>query len=693
MLKKRIREYIATHTSFFCEAPTLRGEFGSLTVSDVCQSAYAVTPNIHVSEVCDKDVDFDTAVVSSETTHFFQNAHTVLRMKASEIVVFMATNKDRMNIDSVGYSFPVAYAMKGSTMTNADLRYMVNALWHEFQKRSIPILAEVYDRQWHQFITSDADGNSLTKLCWRHKWQEVSNFSKQKCLNSMIQGCAVRAKDLELVEQYHRLDDREEYSMGNIHVKAEILGTEIINGKPCIRRQLTVKSTGGGIFRTPVVQQIVTVCKHSRPDLFEKEIGYSTCHTYADTPGTPPFIHDMEIAEQDCHENTISDHTYCVNKENAVVKDNSVGDAGAKNKKMLKKKKIVGIKENEKNLLHLLDPCVVAEIFDDLEIGILDEDATSTELLGHVLLNEKCQLIPDIVKHLQYYDGRKWASTSVEELYPAILTDGQMLMKVCTVKEIGIISKVMEQHTQRCWFASGGLKGSNINKIVRRFGGEILVSEESTRRMGKIFNAQSLNALSKKVLLCDNYDVNLLRISLSTVLAREMKADWFRHCTVDNNMVIPLDESGGANVMEIFAYPEMNEENGYLLWRTFDYTHILTNMRSHILTRGCEYCRKEHFEWIVDNTTGVLSRYLMECNMDSQNAFSALKLFGQEVQLTLESNGMSESVEFMKLVKGWHMSCNERGLPADVRVKGLAEMHKFLTKNLNLWSVPFQYSG
>ena len=205
----------------------------------------------------------------------------------------------------------------------------------------------------------------------------------------------------------------------------------------------------------------------------------------------------------------------------------------------------------------------------------------------------------------------------------------------------------------------GGLKGSNINKIVCGFGGQILVSEESTRRMGKIFNAQSLNALSKKVLLCDNYDVNLLRISLGTVLARETKADRFRCCTVDNNMLIPLDESGGANVMEIFAYPEMNEENGYLLWCTFDYTHILTNMRSHILTRGYEYCRKEHFKWIVDNTMGVLSRYLVEYNMDSQNAFSALKLFGQEVQLTLESNGMSESAEFMKLVKGWHMSCNE----------------------------------
>ena len=234
-LKKGLHEYITTHTSFFCKAPSLRGEFGTLKISDVCQSAYAVTPNLHVSEACDKDVDFDTAVVSSETMHFFQNTHTVLRTKTSEIVVFMATNKDRMIVDSVGYSFPVAYAMKGSTMTNADLRYMTNALRDEFAKRSIPILAEVYDRQLHQFITSNADGKSLTKLCWRHNWQEVSNFSKQKCLNSMIEGCEVRTKDLELVEQSRQLEDGEEYSMGNININAKILAKEVINGKLCIR--------------------------------------------------------------------------------------------------------------------------------------------------------------------------------------------------------------------------------------------------------------------------------------------------------------------------------------------------------------------------------------------------------------------------------------------------------------------------
>ncbi|MCG8621297.1 MAG: hypothetical protein MJE68_04735, partial [Proteobacteria bacterium] len=316
ILKNKIREYIKTHTSFLCEAPTVKGKFGKLTVSDVIVSAYAVTPNLDLNEMEARDVDFDTAVVGSETNHFFNNAHNVLRNKASEIVVFMATSKDRKNIDSVGYTFPVAYAMKGSTMTNSDLHYMVNALRKEFSKRSIPILAEVYDGQWHQFITTDGEGKSLTKLCWRHRWQDVSTYSKQKCLNLMIEGCSVKSKDLEILEEAERLRHTEQYCIGNVALQAKIIETIVENGYRRIRRQLLVKSTGGGCFRTPVIQQFVTVCKHSRPDLFPQEIGYSTCHTYADPIGTRQLVSEDESLSVNQRTESVQDHTYCTNPSN-----------------------------------------------------------------------------------------------------------------------------------------------------------------------------------------------------------------------------------------------------------------------------------------------------------------------------------------------------------------------------------------
>ena len=168
-LKEHVRDYIKLKTSFLHEAPSLKGEYGTLKCSDVIKSAYSVTPNLELTEMSNQDVDYNSTIVSSEAIHFFTNAHTALRSKASEIVVFMATNKDRMNVDAVGYSFPVAYALKGSTMTNADLPFMVDLLQDEFNRREIPILTEVYDGQWHNHITFDANGKLLTSQVARSK--------------------------------------------------------------------------------------------------------------------------------------------------------------------------------------------------------------------------------------------------------------------------------------------------------------------------------------------------------------------------------------------------------------------------------------------------------------------------------------------------------------------------------------------
>ena len=152
------------------------------------------------------------------------------------------------------------------------------------------------------------------------------------------------------------------------------------------------------------------------------------------------------------------------------------------------------------------------------------------------------------------------------------------------------------------------LKAVNANTIVKGFRGELLCDEQFTRRNNKISNLLTLTSLAKKVVLDDEYDVEKLRISLGIVLCCEVKSEWYAQCTVNKKLKIPvLDGDEHTEKMEIFAYPERDKSTQLLLWSTFDYTHILTNMHSHILTRGYDFCKKSDFEWIVDNTPGVLS--------------------------------------------------------------------------------------
>ena len=132
--KELIGKYLATHTSFFLECATCKGEYGDLIASKEYPSAYAVMPNSNLTSVIHGDVDFQVAVVTSEGEKFFNCAHNILRNQATEVVVFMLTNKDRIQTETTPYSFPVAYAMKGASMSNDDLRYMVSVVRGELSR-------------------------------------------------------------------------------------------------------------------------------------------------------------------------------------------------------------------------------------------------------------------------------------------------------------------------------------------------------------------------------------------------------------------------------------------------------------------------------------------------------------------------------------------------------------------------------
>ena len=138
----------------------------------------------------------------------------------------MLTNKDRIQSEVTPYAFPIAYAMKGPSMSNEDLRHMVCIVCQELKKWSIPVLCEVYNGQWHNYITTDTEGKNLMKLGWRHKWQEIIGYSKNKCIEYMVAGCRIKPGDMELLNISTSLKDKEEVCCGNIEVKCSIVNLD-----------------------------------------------------------------------------------------------------------------------------------------------------------------------------------------------------------------------------------------------------------------------------------------------------------------------------------------------------------------------------------------------------------------------------------------------------------------------------------
>ena len=113
-------------------------------------------------------------------------------------------NKDRKQDKKVPYSYPIAYAMKGHSMSNNDLKFMVRKLRNILYTKNTPILSEAYDGQGHNHITQSEKGHHLTKLFGRTSWLHISKLSKDKCMEQLAHFSIMKVGDWKEIEKFQR---------------------------------------------------------------------------------------------------------------------------------------------------------------------------------------------------------------------------------------------------------------------------------------------------------------------------------------------------------------------------------------------------------------------------------------------------------------------------------------------------------
>ena len=144
-------------------------------------------------------------------------------------------------------------------MTNKHLEYLVGKVRNELRERSIPILCEAYNGQWHKFVMEDENAQPLTKLHGRDNWNRVASMSKDKCVNEIAMVSVVKRSTHEIIK-HHQMDKGSEI---NIH---EIQISKGLNS------DLHVSSAKG------VMKHLHSVHPISRPDLFTRTLINNNTH-------------------------------------------------------------------------------------------------------------------------------------------------------------------------------------------------------------------------------------------------------------------------------------------------------------------------------------------------------------------------------------------------------------------------------
>ena len=177
-LKADLVKFIDTHTQYICEVPSFRGEM-IVNLPDEYISPYAVVdvrnPNV---------LDFmflmeSTRIAVEECNLLFTKIYEVMREQSSELIMFMISDKDQMQSTDSPTSAPLGFALKGSCLSNKQLRHLINTMQDECKEREISILVECYDGQWQLTVMTSEDEEPLNLLRLAHgTWSKISKMGK-----------------------------------------------------------------------------------------------------------------------------------------------------------------------------------------------------------------------------------------------------------------------------------------------------------------------------------------------------------------------------------------------------------------------------------------------------------------------------------------------------------------------------------
>ena len=328
------------------------------------------------------------------------------------------------------------------------------------------------------------------------------------------------------------------------------------------------------------------------------------------------------------------------------------------------------------------DESIISESSSDVELD--DTSIHNVSNLSCTSTGQSC--IKNILKELQKFNNKhRWHMESVDSFIFKYLSSKKNIEKLFKY-EMDIMNNEIHLLFGKELFKKNDSKASRVNKIHQQLKlmPELLQFEESDDESFELFQPPRLYDIYHKFLLSKQYPKEYLAAALCKIGHAQSVDNWERNSTVPVHINLPGIETPHC----IFNYPELSTSRNQREMRTFDYTHILNNLRYHICNRGFDGITTEAFVRVSEINHDVLPRTIVEDKLDRQNALISQRFFSTEVCEILKSNGDDAEAEFVSKTRNWYRACDKRGLNIMCRVKYLREMYDYLLEGLAFSTYP-----
>ena len=143
-----IEKYIEKNSQFIVEVPRLKDVHGQMKTATKF-STYNI-PSLTLRSENSALMDNDFEMLCYDTADIIEEGYNFLCVETLEILAFVTTNCNQVMQPGIPPHLPIAYGMRGTSMSMETMREMVNDIHTELKSRNTSVLCEVYDGQFHK---------------------------------------------------------------------------------------------------------------------------------------------------------------------------------------------------------------------------------------------------------------------------------------------------------------------------------------------------------------------------------------------------------------------------------------------------------------------------------------------------------------------------------------------------------------
>ena len=202
-----LEKFAETNTKAMLEVPLMRNVIGQYRMVGKF-SAYNIPKTPMRSE--NMEIPYMTfQEICYQLSDLIEEGYNFLRVEASEILAFVATNSDRIIQPGIPPHLPITYGMRGHSLPMKIMRNMVNDIRKELQKRNTSVLCEVYNGQFHQLIVRSENSEPLTRLqmMYDHFNTVMKKYDKKELLEKIMPYSEITEGDRKEIEMNPFVED------------------------------------------------------------------------------------------------------------------------------------------------------------------------------------------------------------------------------------------------------------------------------------------------------------------------------------------------------------------------------------------------------------------------------------------------------------------------------------------------------